>query len=1153
MRNQTGAFIFYFGLLLFSCTQVKQQRDHVALKPPTVVEAIKYKVPVEKLSPPSVVVVSGAKKTLAGKPEIVKFKSNVFPAKPERIVPAGMPKLIIPGKGNFESPRVVTAIDSSFAAGKPEIIVLDDDYSNLRKQSSFLTIKAVQGLISNEISSLCQDKAGNIWIGEWWGGVSRYDGHSLTNYSVAQGLNSDLVHNVFADKSGNIWIGTGSGLNKFDGKYITHYSVSEGLGDNTVHQIAEDKHGNIWFGTNNGLYRFDGKSFTHYTTAQGLPDNIVKNVQQDRKGNLWIGSLGGLTKVDGDSLRIYTTALDLDVMTSVGSIAEDNEGNLWFGAADGSSGGLYKYDGRFFSHYTTKGGLCSNRISRLATDKDGNLWIGSWDHGVSRYDGKTFTNLGTEQGLSNEVVPAVLPDRRGNIWLATTTGLCKYEGFLFSHIIPLKQDEIECIEADRDGNIWLGTGAGPCVNMYDGKSMSRYTIAQGFAHMSINQIHEDRSGNIWFCGRGGVDKFDGTYFTNYSTKDGLIDNAVYCMQEDKKGNFWFGTDKGLSKFDGKKFTNYHIAQGLNDETIVSLFEDHNGILWIGTDSKGVCTFDGVSFTHFDVANSLSHPTVVGITEDKNKNIWCCTNKGVNRYDGKYFTWYTIEQGLTNNIAKNVAEDQAGNIWVGTISGLNRFIPNPAASGNGSSFFKKYTVADGFSGGGTYEASITLDNKGNLWIGANDRLTRYHPHGEISDTIPPTIQLTNVSLFDEDISWTELEMKKKTGFTLPGGTRLHHFDFTGVRPWYNVPEKLVLRHDNNHLNFQFIGITTKRPKEIRYQYMLEGFDENWSSFSDHPLATYSKLPHGKFTFKVKAVNSEGYWSDELEYSFIIFPPWWKTWWAYLVYVAGLLFAVWAFTWYRSRRLKAENLLLEAKVIERTHELEQSLEQRYELSKKIESQQALINERLRIGRELHDDIGSTLGSISIYSEVAKNRREKNENAGDVLAKIGNTSRELIEKISDIVWSLNPNNENFEQLQNRMHSFATMMLVPRNIQYNFVTDGELNSLQLTSTQSKNIFLIYKEALYNTTKYADCEKVSILLSRQNDQLIMTIRDDGKGFDINKGAAADENGARAQYVGGNGIKNMHARASDMKAKLLIHTMINEGTTVQLIMDFSQK
>jgi len=217
-------------------------------------------------------------------------------------------------------------------------------------------------------------------------------------------------------------------------------------------------------------------------------------------------------------------------------------------------------------------------------------------------------------------------------------------------------------------------------------------------------------------------------------------------------------------------------------------------------------------------------------------------------------------------------------------------------------------------------------------------------------------------------------------------------------------------------------------------------------------------------------------------------------------------------------------------------------RYRRRRKLQSRQEMLNERLRISRELHDDIGSTLGSISIYSEVAKNRSQKDQNAGEAISKIGIASRELIEKMSDIVWSINPNNESFEQLQNRMRAFAAMMLTPRDVHNDFIVDEQLKAIQLTAEQRKNIFLIFKEAIHNIVKYAACTTVEIKLSLQNNLLEMQIKDDGRGFDVDKLDSETNSGT----LGGNGLKNMQARAEDINASLNIRSEINEGTTVEL-------
>jgi signal transduction histidine kinase len=677
--------------------------------------------------------------------------------------------------------------------------------------------------------------------------------------------------------------------------------------------------------------------------------------------------------------------------------------------------------------------------------------------------------------------------------------------------------------------------------------MMRYTSENGLNNTNFNYFYEDKHNNIWIGTWNGVDMYDGKYLWHYSIANGLVDSVVFSIVEDKHGNFWFGTNKGLSKFDGKYFTNYLSAQGLCCERIFSLLEDHSGNIWLGTDANGICKFNGKTFTHY-AANTLTNPMVLGMTEDHNNDLWICTSFGANKFDGKHFTWYTTEQGLTNNITKNVVEDGNGDIWIGTLNGLNRYIRKVESAdtfrNDVPSYFKNYTISDGLSGAGTYENCMRVDKNGNIWIGSNDRLTQYHPEGDIRDTLAPVLKLTGISLFNEKMNWQAVSTHKDSTYTFQNGRQLGKIHFSGLSPWYNQPQDLELPYDNNVVTFQFIGITTNRPKEVKYRYVLEGLDESWTS-TDRPVAVYNKLPHGKFNFRVQCVSGEGYWSNELNYPFVIYPPWWQTTFAYTGYALALAAMIWMLSWYRSRRLQAENILLEEKVTRRTHELEQSLEERYRLSEQIKSQQALLNERLRISRDLHDEIGSTLGSISIYSEVAKKRSEKNENPVTVLSKIGVASRELIDKMSDIVWSLNLNHQNFEQMQHRMRTFATMIFAPRNIRYDVIVDENSRQTPLTSAQAKNIFLIYKEAVYNIVKYADCSVAHIGFRTNNNELVMTIQDNGKGFNqhIHGGPAPVD-----EQLGGNGIKNMYVRAREIHATLTVDSQINRGTTITMKM-----
>ena len=1147
MRNQIIFLVLIFSFLQFHCKRQKQPEDSLDFMPPKIVEAKSYKVSIEKMTPPEIVPVSGLKPIIAGKSEIVKLKSNVFPAKAESKIHVGVPKIVIPGEDTFKLPVKVPAIDSPFIAGIPEVFLLKDPYIKDNNPESFSAINVSQGLKSSGISCLCRDRTGNLWIGTWDGGVGKYDGRSLSNYTTEQGLSSNNVVSIFEDKDGSIWIGTFIGVNKFDGRSITHYSMAQGLSNNIVNSITQDKNGDMWFGTQNGLIKYDGHSFTHYTTAQGLPTNIVSGLLEDSKGNLWIGTAGGpgcgVGRFNGRSFENLTKAFGFpENPKEIKSILEDKKGNLWFC----TKAGLYKFDGDSVSHFTSEGGLSSNAISKIIEDESGNFWIGTWDSGMNKYDGKSFTHFGVEQGISNNGVSSILEDKSGNIWMGTGSGICKYDGKLFNHIQPaqgLSEENISCTYADKSGNIWIGTdGAG--ANKFDGKSIVRFTAAQGLINNQIFDIMQDRSGNTWFGTLTGADKYDGRSFTHYTTANGLINNYVYCIKEDRKGNIWFGTETGLSKFDGNYFTNYATLQGLNVEGISSILEDHNGILWFGTGDKGVCSYDGNFFTHYNLAHGLSNPAVSGMIEDKNRNLWFCTTDGVNKFDGKYFTHYTTEQGLSNNIVKSILEDKNGNIWVGTINGLNRFRPLPAGSqtlqNESISWFKKYTRYEGFSGIGTHGNSITQDENGNIWIGAMDRLTNYHPEGEIPDTIPPIIQLSGIALFYENINWFDLEKKKDTTLILSNGTRLSNFNFSGLTKWYNQPENLRLTYNNNYLSFQFIGITTNQPKEVRYKYFLEGLDENWSTITNQPEAVYNNLPSGEFIFRAKAVNSEGYWSKELSYSFSIAPPWWKTWWMFIVYGAVVLGTIVFIIWWNSRRLISQKKVLEQEVTLATKQIREEKEKVEDQKTKIEETlielkstqaQLIQSEKMASLGELTSgiahEIQNPLNFVNNFSEVNKellvemkdemkkgNLDDANEIANDVIAneekinhhgkRAGDIVKVMLQHSRTSTGKKEPTDIN--ALCDEYLRLAYHGLKPKDKDFNATMqtdfDESIGTVNIISQDIGRVLLnLYNNAFYSTAEKKKKQPenyeptVSVSTKKIGDKISINVKDNGNGI----------------------------------------------------------
>ena len=725
----------------------------------------------------------------------------------------------------------------------------------------------------------------------------------FTNFTTDNGLALDAVECSFMDKSGNLWFGTqGGGVSKYDGKSFTNFTTAQGLANNEVRSITEDKFGNLWFGTGGGVSKYDGKSFTSFTTAQGLANNSVHSITEDKFGNLWFGTNGGgVSKYDGKSFTSYTTAQGL-ANNSVWSMSEDKSGNLWFGTA---GGGISKYDGKSFTSFTTAQGLASNSVLSIAEDKSGNLWFGTYGGGVSKYDGKSFTSFTTAQGLANN-----------GVW---------------------------SISEDKSGNLWFGTNGGG-VSKYDGKSFTSFTTAQGLADNSVYCIAEDKSGNLWFgANGGGVSKYDGKSFTRYTTAQGLADNRIYCIAEDKYGNLWFGTNGGgVSKYDGKSFTTFTTAQGLADNRVCSITEDKYGNLWFGAD-------EGLSLLSNDARENLEEKTDKVRSKDK--------------ISSTIFKSFKIADGLPDNFVTNVIEMPNGKIAVGTNLGITLF--NLSNDGTKLTDIEIYNTNTGcpVKDVNVGQNCMLLDSKGSVWAatGTDKTALVQFDYGALKkNTEPPALVIQSIKVKDENICWYNIQTKgiKKNsedslialfqefyayGKVLPNAEnesileRFGNIQFDGIAKFYPVPENLVLPYEHNQIAFEFAAIETDRPFLVRYQYMLEGYDEQWSNVTEKSSANFGNIQEGTYVFKLKARGSNGVWSEPITYTFRVLPPWYRAWWAYLSYVVLVVGLIFFYIRWRERASRARQKELEIKVEEGTRVIRK---QKEEVEKQKERSENLL---------------------------------------------------------------------------------------------------------------------------------------------------------------------------------------------------------------------
>jgi ligand-binding sensor domain-containing protein len=897
---------FIILLLFFSCSSKKKQSQPSFT--PKVVEAHGYVVPEDSIAEPTVIIPANAASTWpveVVKPNVAVTNTNVFPAPIPIVVMDEVAEVCIPGQDGFSLPQTVPVVDSPFMAGIPKIVSARQPYAKEQNSQNFSSFGKLQGLKSDDISCFIEDKAGNLWIGSGTSGVTKYDGKDFTHFTANEGLSNNYVTSMLEDSSGNIWIGTTDGLNRYDGKNFTHFTRKEGLSNDFVLSIIADTKGNLWFGTEGGANRYDGNSFTHFTRKEGLSDDVVRCMVEDKSGNLWFGTEGGLSIYDGEKFSRLILKAKFPVGVSniqygVLNLLKDNSSNIWF---TDRGGAVIKYDGKNFSLLIVKEGLTQHYVTCIEQDRKGNFWLGTFSGGVKKYDGKHLTSFSEKEGLSDKNVRCILEDKRGNLWFGTGKGVNRDGGRSITHYTVkegLTNNNIRSILEDKSGNLWFGTDDG--INKYDQKSFTSFDYSYLGTVLSMWQ---DRSGNFWFGSWGGVYRYDGKNFSHF-----FLNKDIYSIAEDKEGNIWLGSfHGGVFKYDGQRFTRFSEKEGLSNDIVLNMLADKKGHLWFGTYGGGLTEYDGQNFIHFTTKEGLKDNLIESMFEDKSGNLWLgFVNGGASKYDGKNFTNYTEKEGLTDNNVISITEDRDGNIWLGTAFGLNK-LAKDKLYGDSGILFKSYTYENGFSGVDVYGRKGIFEAKdGTIWIGAKDMLTAFHPDEEITDTIPPNIVLTGLTLFNENIAWQNmLPNVNDTSVTLGNGVKVHDFHFDNVSKWYGVPENLSLPYNNNYLTFQFVGITTQSPKQVKYKYKLEGFDENWSALTNRSEATYGNLPHGKYTFKVKAINGDGYWSLEYQYSLSICPPWWHTWWAYTLFAlssAGIIYSIFR---YRLNKIRMQHQL------------------------------------------------------------------------------------------------------------------------------------------------------------------------------------------------------------------------------------------------------
>lgn len=1150
------------------------------------------------------------------------------------------------------------------------ILLLLLPLSGKGQRHHFEKITELQGLSDNRVTCFLKDSEGFMWIGTA-NGLNRYDGYEFRVYGPGQQhhrLSHEHINHIEQDRHGRLWVATWNGLNVLNPHndslhiFLPDKNPLEqkktNIASNLIWDTYIDRHDRVWLALDArdlSYYDQHTREFHYYpwrefvTKNLSLPAghpgayNAIQRIVPKSDHELWLGTTRGLFTFD---IRRETfTYHGGDNLASAAFLTYDSlKKQVWFGQQR-----IYIYDENTREFRTVTRSVAPRSYAAAALPLVNDI-AGLWELDIRREIAYPVRIPGANPLLKQPETTSLAQYDQTD-WIGTSEGVFLYnvslDRFRFTTVFPdttrTTPGNIYHVLDDATTNrYYVSTDAKHRLIIIDKKTGKQNAITQidDKPLRFCSRTYQDHKGRLWVLTERHIFVSDVAHerFTVFPHPQQDASYHFNDMAEDTAGNLWFSSlDFGIFHYNTQtnQWTSLRKKALMKKPAEVSpqrpmrvLSDSLHHTVWVSDYSYGAFRYDveGNSFVNFganaDDTTSLQSALANDVTLDRSGDVWIATTSGgVSRYSehDKKFRNFSMRTGLPENTITAIQTDHRGNLWLASQKGITCI--NPAGE-----VIKHFGKGNGLPVSG-FSTPWSINAKGELLIGAGNGFLKFHPDSLGAETTEFPVQITSAAVSEHSL--------------LDSGA--HHYDY-----------------DENEFTAQFAALTYLMPQKNLFYYQLEGFDTKWT-LTDKPTAHYTNLPHGSYTFIVKAADYAGKLSANIAtVSFAIRAPFWEEWW-----FIGLIAAVVSsgiFYWIRllQERVRSEKILNQVATslynqstyeevfwkvanscIELLHfedcviylveedrevlvqkaaggpkslkpfQIQNPIEipigkgivgavaktgkaeivnntrrdKRYILDDKqrhseiavpiivdnkvfgvIDSEHSrrnfysrwhlkmlteiaktcsqkinryFVEESIRskVARDLHDDMGSALSSISIMTKVALRRNDLDLSAG-YLKAIRESTALMQERLSDMVWAINPKNDTMERVIARMKEFAAEILEPLDIQYVFIETGDLNLTKMDINTRKDFYLIFKEALNNAAKYSGCNRITVHLTHLPDGLTLKIEDDGRGFDPSQPAT------------GNGLSNIRHRSRNIRAELQIESDPGQGSVISLTLPF---